>query len=93
MVTGPTATHAAGSKAAEAHAVPAHGAGTAEGRVDGGASTDPEYEFSPTDEESVQPHMTAETSSGEHSAETVEPEMPTHEDNQPEVAKPRRNGP
>ena len=123
VVKGPTARHAADSKAADAHAaaegearvgadvaaarangpaaapeghavnapaagsVSAHGAGMAEGRVDGRVSTDREYEFSPADEEAAQPHMMAEVSSGERTAETVGPDMPTLEDNQPEEAE------
>jgi hypothetical protein len=59
----------------------------AESRVDGGGSTDHEYEFSPTDEEAAQPHMMEEVSSGERTVETVEQDMPTLEDNQPEEAE------
>jgi hypothetical protein len=88
VVQGPTASHAADAKAAEAHAVPApaagavsaHDTGTAGGRVDGGASTDLDLEVLPTDEESVQPHMTSETPSVEHSAETVEQDTAVPED-------------
>ena len=80
VVQGPTASHAADAKAAEAHSVLAHDTGTAGGRVDGGASTDHDIDFLPTDEEYVQPHMTSETPSVEHSAETVEQDMAVSED-------------
>jgi hypothetical protein len=88
VVQGPTASHAADAKAAEAHAVPApaagsvsaHDTGTAGGRVDGGASTDLDLELPPTDEESVQPPMTSETPSVEHSAGTVEQDTAVPED-------------
>jgi hypothetical protein len=85
----------ASSPAPRAHAVnapnaessSAHGAEMAESWVDGREGSYRELEFTPTDEEAAQPHMTAEVSSGEHTVETVEHEMPELEDNQSEVAE------
>ncbi len=95
VVQGPTTSHAADAKAAEAHAVAApaagavsaHDTGTAGGRVDGRASTVHDLEVLPTDEESVRPHMTSETPSVEHSAKTVEQDTAVCEDHRFEEGK------